>query len=97
MLIVLVDCETASTIAGLEWSQRGAAAGRYDSTKLGAVLEALVAQCSAMRTAIVAAEDPFEWRSEARGRATSRDSVRGFFRTTSSSALWSCTSAPASR
>ncbi len=36
------------------------AAGGYDSGKLLVVLEALVAQCSAMRTEIVAAEDAFE-------------------------------------
>lgn len=36
------------------------ATGGYDSTKLCAVLEALVAQCSSMRTAIVLAEDAFE-------------------------------------
>jgi HEPN/Toprim N-terminal domain 1 len=44
----------------MKQTAKSLAAGRYDSTKLGAVLEALVAQCSAMRTAIVAAEDPFE-------------------------------------
>jgi len=40
------------------------ASGGYDSGKLGVVLEALVAQCSAMRTAIVAAEDAFEAKSD---------------------------------
>ena len=34
--------------------------GRYDSRKLGVVLEALVTQCSAMRAEIEAAEDAFE-------------------------------------
>lgn len=36
------------------------AAGGYNSGKLGVVLEALVAQCSAMRMEIASAEDAFE-------------------------------------